>query len=176
MDNKRKNYLNNKGQAMIAVLCIMAVILAICFSLLLSSYQMFASVNDQSRGEQWYQQAYTFSNIISLRLTDANSTDTSFKTEYADTFMKDATKKNNTSISIKANPSANDYSEMNITLKKLLIGASESTTYSAENYYLLITVDSIVDNKTKASVITKYKVNYGEDKTSLVYTYMESVQ
>lgn len=58
--------------SMSAVLCLMLVIMAISLSLLLASYQMFASVNDNVSEQRAYQQAKTFSETLRQSLEGEN--------------------------------------------------------------------------------------------------------
>lgn len=58
--------------SMSAVLCLMLVIMAISLSLLLASYQMFASVNDNVSEQRAHQQAKTFSETLRQSLEGEN--------------------------------------------------------------------------------------------------------
>ncbi|MCR5626835.1 MAG: hypothetical protein K6F99_05915, partial [Lachnospiraceae bacterium] len=68
-DKLIKNYIKEeRGAAMIVVLCVMAIVLALCLSILLAVYQMMASVNDEARDDVYYHQALSASIALQNRL------------------------------------------------------------------------------------------------------------
>ncbi|MBQ8085310.1 MAG: hypothetical protein IJ232_04305 [Lachnospiraceae bacterium] len=66
--NKVKKKKSNRGAAMIVVVCVMAVTMILSLTLLMSAYQMLATVNDEGRDELYYQQAMSFSEVLRTRL------------------------------------------------------------------------------------------------------------
>ncbi len=56
--------LKEDGAAMIIVLCVMAIVLAVCLSLLLAVYQLFGTVNDDAKDDIYYHQALSGSIAI----------------------------------------------------------------------------------------------------------------
>ena len=171
---------------MIAVLCIMAVILAVCFSLLLSSYQMFASVNDESQDERYYQQALTLDNVIADKITNLSyKTLTQNSIEiFAYNFINDSTQAYTDSqdYSFKGNKLAPDnYSNVELIFNKENKSVSDTVSTNTNGwmdtfiYYMILreniyTTSSNNVQNTRASVATKYKITYGIDS----YTYTAS--
>lgn len=164
MNLKHSNNKNSsQGQAMIAVLCIMAVILAVIFSMLLASYQMYSSIQDQPKNEKWYQQAFTFSNYIKNQLAGSTAPDTDF--EKAVTKFMSSNKDQSLSFSSKA-PEDSSYAELKLDLSKSKKNLSADSAAKANgwkepyDYYLTIAVTALNESKSKAAVKTKYEVLY----------------
>jgi type II secretory pathway component PulK len=159
MDKKKNLHLNNEGQAMIAVLCIMTVMIAVCFSLLLSSYQMFASVNDERANEKWYQQALSFSAVLDQKIT---SSDSDFKS-IADTFMASSDSELDIGTAASGNSS---YGNINLVLEK---------NQSGEKVYFTVKINVMAEEKNKASVTLKYLTS-SDETGDYTYQYIERVK
>lgn len=144
---------------MIAVLCIMTVMIAVCFSLLLSSYQMFASVNDERANEKWYQQALSFSAVLDQKIT---SSDSDFKS-IADTFMASSDSELDIGTAASGNPS---YGNINLVLEKNLSG---------EKVYFTVKINVMAEEKNKASVTLKYLTS-SDETGNYTYQYIERVK
>ncbi len=170
-----------KGEAMIAVLCIMAVILALCLSLLLGSYQMFASVNDSTQDEKYYQQALSFSEALQKKILDKTTYDSGKSTaeNFIIGFMSDNTNYKVTQgvpimLTFNATSSDSNYGNVRLMLTKEDIGLSTADTQSNNGwtesieYYLVVNVQ-ILDSsgKERADVSTKYDFTYSNSS----YTY-----
>jgi hypothetical protein len=174
--------INSKGQAMIAVLCIMAVVLAICFSLLLGSYQMFASVNDEATDEHYYQQALSLDNIVSKMVTGITIKPTDDNIgKFTYDFINDSTNYQNSKSYSFLNTNTNlteGYNRVEfVFLKedKSVVDNDESNTHGwIDQFIYNLTIRENIDivtaantKTTKASVATEYKVIYGPS----CYTY-----
>lgn len=144
---------------MIAVLCIMTVMIAVCFSLLLSSYQMFASVNDERANEKWYQQALSFSAVLDQKIT---SSDSDFKS-IADTFMASSDSELDIGTAASGNSS---YGNINLVLEK---------NQSGEKVYFTVKINVMAEEKNKASVTLKYLTS-ADETGNYTYQYIERVK
>lgn len=144
---------------MIAVLCIMTVMIAVCFSLLLSSYQMFASVNDERANEKWYQQALSFSAVLDQKIT---SSDSDFKS-IADTFMASSDSELDIGTAASGNSS---YGNINLVLEK---------NQSGEKVYFTVKINVMAEEKNKASVTLKYLTS-SDETGDYTYQYIERVK
>ena len=165
-----------KGEAMIAVLCIMAVILALCLSLLLGSYQMFASVNDSTQDEKYYQQALSFSEALQKKILARKAYESANSS--ADNFILGFMKDNDNykvqqgvpvTLTFTASPddTNGNYGDIKLTLTKEDIGLStadvEGTNGWSESieYYLVVNVQVLDKSaKPRADVSTKYDFTY----------------
>ncbi len=82
----------NRGAAMIVVICVMSVVMILSLTLLMSAYQMFATVNDEGKDELYYQQAMSFSEVLRGRMVSSGTSDGMLDElkPHINTFMGDA--------------------------------------------------------------------------------------
>ena len=77
MNEKRKSKLNNKGAAMVLTIIIMAILIVFVFSLILVSYNLYASQNKNLASSRNSEAVNTLSLAIKGELTDENASNTS---------------------------------------------------------------------------------------------------
>lgn len=183
-DNRRKSIIKEylykeDGAAMIIVLCVMAIVLAVCLSLLLAAYQMFASVNDSAKDDIYYHQAMSCSMEIQAQLEDTSDgvsrtkpTTISDMRDYIYSFMANTTtfpcpRKVTFNQTSKTGTNAASYGNATITLEKM--DNSTSNWGDDFNCYLYITVKMMDDTESLVSTVTS-KYNVICENSTYVYT------
>ena len=69
---RRKLHNDERGAAMIVVVCVLMVTMIICLTLIVGAYQMFASVSDEGRDVSNYYQAMSFSELMKKKIECSN--------------------------------------------------------------------------------------------------------
>ena len=141
---------HNRGAAMIVVVCVMMVVTILSLTLLMSAYQMFATVNDEGKDELYYQQAMSFSEVLRARLDPSVSSGTTvaltdeLKT-HIDDFMASGEQKETLKASAPSGSAA--YGGITLTLDKSLMSG-----------FLIVRI-AVVDGETPMAGCTcKYQV------------------
>ncbi len=183
-DNRRKSIIKEylykeDGAAMIIVLCVMAIVLAVCLSLLLAAYQMFASVNDSAKDDIYYHQAMSCSMEIQAQLEDTSDgvsrtkpTTISDMRDYIYYFMANTTifpcpRKVTFNQTSKSGTNAASYGNATITLEKM--DNSPGKWGDDFNCYFYITVKMTDDTESLVSTVTS-KYNVICENSTYVYT------
>jgi len=168
---------SENGAALIMVTSVMAIVTAICFALLLASYQMYATVNDEIFQEEAYRQALSFSEVLRNNLTK-NEDKTSYSIEgFITEFMSNdrdyPAELKPITVTFDAEAPDKDTYPVKLEMKKEQIGTEndELSTNGWEDgveYYFYITV-STLDNEKKAlsKVSSRYRFAYSAES----YTY-----
>ncbi|MCR4904059.1 MAG: hypothetical protein K6A23_14470 [Butyrivibrio sp.] len=174
-----KEYLfDEKGAAMIVVLCVMAIVLAVCLSLLLAVYQMFATVNDEAKDDIYYHQALSGSMAIQAELEkEAQAMPRSVSTiqDYIFYFMANTTNfpapyRLTFNQQSKSGSDAASFGDATITLEKIDNGSGAwGDDYNCYCYITFKMSDEAGEKET--SVTSKYLVTCENSS----YTYIGTV-
>ena len=156
----RHNKMNNRGAAMIVVVCVMAVVMILSLTLLMAAYQMLATVSDEGRDELYYQQAMSFSKVLQKRLEDRPAGISDDLVDHIDDFMsadmyKDVDKEK---LTADAPTSGGAYGGITLLLDKV-----------SSHGNLVVTIT--VDNGKKAMASCKCKFEVKEEGGLLKYTF-----
>ncbi|MCR4691598.1 MAG: hypothetical protein K5739_09665 [Lachnospiraceae bacterium] len=68
-----RNHRNERGAAMVVVVCVMMVLMILALTMIAGAYQTVASVRDGRRDVGYYQQAYSFCEMIRSKVGDGNA-------------------------------------------------------------------------------------------------------
>ncbi|MCR4717939.1 MAG: hypothetical protein K5656_12255 [Lachnospiraceae bacterium] len=179
----RRNQNNEDGAAMLVVTCVMAIISILCLSLLLASYQMYATVNDEGRDEIYYRQAMSFSEVLKARLIKdrtlpGNKLDEGSVEEFIYSFMQDDenyTYENTAGETIKATnvsgKNADKYGTININLKKQSITTDDKKNEwsDSKESYLIVTIEVLADGEVRATTKMKFDYYYAQENYDYFY-------
>lgn len=153
---------NNKGAAMIVVVCVMAIVMILSLTLVMSVYQMLATVSDEGRDELYYQQAMSFSEVLRNRLTKRSSDGTSSDklVQHIDSFMFNDNPDAATKETLKGtcDGSGGVYGDVVLVLDK-----------DTSKGNLLITISVYEDDMVMAKCISKYIVEKVSEKPEYTF-------
>ncbi len=171
------------GAAMIVVTCVMAVISILCLSVLLASYQMYATVNDEGLDEIYYRQAMSFSEVLKDRLmkdrtSSGNALEEGSVEEYIYTFMHDDenfTYDDADGETIKVTnvkgAHSGDFGDIRINLKKKSVTTDDkkNTWSDSKESYLIVTVDVMKGSDIRATTTMKFDYYYAQENYDYYY-------
>ena len=158
---KQSNNKKNCGAAMIVVVCVMAVVMILSLTLLMAVYQMLATVSDEGRDELYYQQAMSFSKVLTQRLENKTNGDSSDElVNHIDEFMSGADYKDVDKETLKADAPTDGgvYGGITLVLDK---------KSSRGNLVVTISIDD--GEKTMASCTCKFETH--DDEGAMKYTF-----
>ncbi|MCR5586069.1 MAG: hypothetical protein K6F77_00870 [Lachnospiraceae bacterium] len=182
-----KGMLKDKsGTSIIVVTIVMAIVAFVCLSLLLVSYQMVSSANDDALNDRYYRQAESLSNVIKLRLTSGKNPEKNTIEEFIYEFMSDnvnypVTADIASNVEFTADEpegdTADGYLGMSVRLKKELASGTEDEENASSNngwserkeYHCTIKVSALVDDE-KVSTVTQRHLFYLADSSYKYYS------
>ena len=155
---------NNRGAAMIVVVCVMAVVMILSLTLLMAAYQMLATVADEGRDELYYQQVMSFSQVLKDRLLEKSATGstTDELVKHIDEFVTNEDEDAPTKETLTGSTSVTDgiYGEITLVLDKAISRNS-----------IVITISVSDDSKrVMSSCICKYELE--DDEGNIKYKFM----
>ena len=153
--NKRNS--RNRGAAMIVVVCVMAVIMILSLTLLMSAYQMLATVNDEGRDELYYQQAMSFSEVLKDRLEEksVSGSSTDALVNHIDAFMENDNEGAPQKEKLVADAQG--------VYGKITLDLDRSAMFQGN---LVITISVSDEDKVMSSCVCKYEIDNKEGYTT----------
>ncbi|MCR5282986.1 MAG: hypothetical protein K6E18_06405 [Lachnospiraceae bacterium] len=148
---QKKGKMRESGAAMIVVVCVMAVVMILSLTILVSTYQMLATVADEGRDEMYYRQVLSFSAILQKEIEEYSNTGvTSPLVTYINSFIADESEGAPQKIELVAPPPASGgaYAGLDIVLDK---GASAGS--------LVVTISADDESTPVASCSCKYEIS-----------------